>query len=164
MMMMGRNSIIGQSSTSPIHNTNTSNNIVGNMGKIRNNGSSGLGSQQTNEIFTCIAYCTDNQTLCAGTNQGNLYTWKRTANYGIDVPENSWQLNNISVVRGAIKQCYWGINEIAKPCIMVNCISNVYVLKVSIYLYFVMSNTILRLLLLLCSKKKGTTFNIMLSS
>lgn len=89
-------------------------------------------TQTTNEIFTCIAYCQDNQTLCAGTNQGNLYTWKRTTNYPIDVPENSWQLNNIAAVRGAIKQCYWGISETIKPCIMVNCISNVYVLKVSL--------------------------------
>lgn len=81
------------------------------------------------EVFTCIAYCSDNQTLCAGTNQGNLYTWKRT-NYSVDVPENTWQLNNISAVRGAIKQCTWGVCETVKPCIMVNCIANVYILKV----------------------------------
>ncbi|XP_037026669.1 intraflagellar transport protein 140 homolog [Bradysia coprophila] len=80
------------------------------------------------EVFTCIAYCSDNQTLCAGTNQGNLYTWKRT-NYSVDVPENTWQLNNISAVRGAIKQCTWGVCETVKPCIMVNCIANVYILK-----------------------------------
>lgn len=91
------------------------------------------GDHQTNEIFTCIAYCQDNQTLCAGTNQGNLYTWKKATNYAIDVPENSWQLNNISAVKGAIKQCYWGISSLSKPCIMVNCISNVYVLKVCEY-------------------------------
>lgn len=83
----------------------------------------------TMEVFTCIAYCTDNQTLCAGTNQGNLYTWKRT-NYSIDVPENTWQLNNISAVRGAIKQCTWGVCDTVKSCIMVNCIANVYILKV----------------------------------
>ncbi|XP_055383288.1 intraflagellar transport protein 140 homolog [Condylostylus longicornis] len=95
-------------------------------------------TKTTNEVFTCIAYCPDNQTLCAGTNQGNLYTWKRTSsvatvvtssNYSSDMPETTWQLNNISAVRGAIKQCYWGINEIMKPCILVNCVSNVYVLK-----------------------------------
>lgn len=85
------------------------------------------------EVFTCIAYCTDNQTLCAGTNQGNLYTWKRT-NYSVDVPENTWQLNNISAVRGAIKQCTWGVCDAAKSCIMLNCVANVYILKVSIYL------------------------------
>ncbi|XP_055845818.1 intraflagellar transport protein 140 homolog [Episyrphus balteatus] len=86
-------------------------------------------SKSGNEVFTCLAYCPDNQTLCAGTNQGNLYTWKRTVNYFVNAPENSWQLNNISTVRGAIKQCFWGVNELAKPCIMINCISNVYVLK-----------------------------------
>lgn len=86
---------------------------------------------QPTEVFTCIAYCADNQTLCSGTNQGNLYTWKRT-NCLIDGPENTWQLNNISTVRGAIKQCIWGVTETAKPCIMLNCISNVYILKVCI--------------------------------
>lgn len=80
------------------------------------------------EVFTCIAYNSDNQTLCAGTNQGNLYTWKRT-NYLVDVPENLWQLNNISTVRGAIKHCIWGLTDSIKSCILVNCISNVYILK-----------------------------------
>ena len=100
----------------------------------------------TMEVFTCIAYCADNQTLCAGTNQGNLYTWKRRRvtynstndnnNIGnggsssVDVPENTWQLNNISAVRGAIKHCAWGVCDTSKSCIMVNCIANVYILKV----------------------------------
>lgn len=95
----------------------------------------------TMEVFTCIAYCTDNQTLCAGTNQGNLYTWKRRNYYNnlmpfVDVPENTWQLNNISVVRGAIKQCTWGICDTFQPCIMVNCIANVYILKVMYILHY----------------------------
>ncbi|XP_054730217.1 intraflagellar transport protein 140 homolog [Anastrepha obliqua] len=84
--------------------------------------------QPTNEFFTCLAYSTGNQTLCAGTNQGNLYTWKRRAGQH-DMPEDSWQLTNISTVRGAVKQCIWGFNELAKPCILINCISNVYVLR-----------------------------------
>lgn len=87
----------------------------------------GIGSK-TIEVFTCIAYNSDNQTLCAGTNQGNLYTWKRT-NYLIDVPENLWQLNNISTVKGAIKHCIWGLTDSIKFCIMVNCISSVFILK-----------------------------------
>lgn len=100
---------------------------------------------KTMEVFTCIAYCASNQTLCAGTNQGNLYTWKRkmtmsttsnasgtqeSTNYTIDVPENIWQLNNVSSVRGAIKYCYWGVYDNLNPCILLNCISNVYILKV----------------------------------
>ncbi|XP_018800098.1 PREDICTED: intraflagellar transport protein 140 homolog [Bactrocera latifrons] len=84
--------------------------------------------QPTNELFTCLAYSTSNQTLCAGTNQGNIYTWKRRLGV-FDVPEDSWQLTNISTVRGAVKQCIWGFNELAKPCMLINCISNVYVLK-----------------------------------
>lgn len=89
--------------------------------------------QQKNEAFTCLAYCQDNQTLCAGTNQGNIFTWKKTVNYFVSSPENSWQLSNISSVRGTIKQCSWGSNELARPCIMINCVSNVYVLKVCIF-------------------------------
>lgn len=96
----------------------------------------GTTTTKTMEVFTCIAYCSDNQTLCAGTNQGNLYTWKRltsaVANYTFDVPENAWQLNNVSSVRGAVKQCDWGICDIAQPCVMLNCIANVYILKVKI--------------------------------
>lgn len=86
------------------------------------------------EVFTCIAYKADNQTLCGGTNQGNLYTWKRTSrsNYSVDMPENGWQLNNISAVRGAIKQCSWGFCDNAKPCVLLNCVSNVYILKVNL--------------------------------
>lgn len=106
---------------------------------------------KTMEVFTCIAYCASNQTLCAGTNQGNLYTWKRkmtmsttsnasgteeSTNYTIDVPENVWQLNNVSSVRGAIKYCYWGVYDNLNPCVLLNCISNVYVLKVWIFLNF----------------------------
>ncbi|XP_067639118.1 intraflagellar transport protein 140 homolog isoform X2 [Eurosta solidaginis] len=84
--------------------------------------------QPTNEHFTCLAHSVVNQTLCAGTNQGNLYTWKRRAGH-FDMPEDAWQLTNISTVRGAVKQCIWGFNELAKPCMLINCISNVYVLK-----------------------------------
>lgn len=94
------------------------------------------------EVFTCIAYCTENQTLCAGTNQGNLYIWKRNiqgilsgienggAN-GLDSMENFWHLVNVANVRGAIKYCCWGVCDVATPCVLVNCISNVFILKVS---------------------------------
>lgn len=93
------------------------------------------------EVFTCIAYCSSNKTLCAGTNQGRLFAWKKITatemtdshvqpNYTFDFTENAWQLHNISTVRGAIKHCAWGLCEVNKPCVMLNCISNVYIMKV----------------------------------
>lgn len=96
--------------------------------------------QPTNELFTCLAYSSSNQTLCAGTNQGNIYTWKRRVGV-FDMPEDSWQLTNISTVRGAVKQCIWGFNELAKPCMLINCISNVYVLKVEVDNIYKLYNT-----------------------
>lgn len=80
------------------------------------------------EIFTSIAYCAQNLTLCAGTNQGSIYIWKKT-NFKSEA-ENGWQLTDVSSVRGAIKQCIWGIvSDTLNPCIVVNCISNVYIMK-----------------------------------
>ncbi|KAH8241845.1 hypothetical protein KR026_007077 [Drosophila bipectinata] len=81
------------------------------------------------EIFTCLAYSSSNQTLCAGTSQGNLYTWKRSGSRMVNAPEDAWQLTNVSTVRGAIRSCEWGFNELAKPCMLVNCLSNVFMLK-----------------------------------
>lgn len=81
------------------------------------------------EIFTCLAYSSTNQTLCAGTSQGNLYTWKRSGSRIVSTPEDAWQLTNVSTVRGAIRSCEWGFNELAKPCMLVNCLSNVFMLK-----------------------------------
>jgi intraflagellar transport protein 140 len=99
-----------------------------------------LSAKKATELFTCLAFCVDNQTLCSGTNQGNLYIWRKTnyvsnATSGNDMnPENLWQLTNISVVRGAIKPdgIRWGVSDTMKPCILVNCISNVFILKVSV--------------------------------
>lgn len=94
------------------------------------------------EVFTSLAYCSENQTLCAGTNQGNLYLWKRNTTLmmqivsgnenGHDTMENCWHLVNIANVRGAIKFCSWGACNVSTPCVLVNCISNVYILKVSV--------------------------------
>ncbi|XP_062537441.1 intraflagellar transport protein 140 homolog [Armigeres subalbatus] len=82
------------------------------------------------EAFTCVAYCKDNQTLSAGTNQGNLYTWRRlNINRSYDYPENQWQLTNVTPVRGTIKSLTWGITDTNRPCMMVNCLSNVFILK-----------------------------------
>lgn len=85
------------------------------------------------EVFTCIAFSTNSHTLCAGTNQGNVYAWKRTARRPAAISDgydHGWQLSNKSNVRGAIKHCCWGICENSKPCVLVNCVSNVYILKV----------------------------------
>lgn len=89
------------------------------------------GSAAATEIFTCLAYSTSNQTLCAATNQGNLYTWKRTVSCFVGAPEDAWQLGNIATLsrQGAIKSCIWGFNELTKPCILVNCLSSVFMLK-----------------------------------
>lgn len=102
------------------------------------------------EVFTSLAYCSENQTLCAGTNQGNLYIWKRNTALmaqaisngmangvnGYESMENFWHLVNIANVRGAIKFCSWGVCDVSTPCVLVNCISNVYILKVS-FCFFV---------------------------
>lgn len=99
-----------------------------------------LSSRYHNDVFTFIAYCSINHTLCAGTNQGNIYTWKRINSYVSNSPEDCWQITNISSVRGAVKQCIWGLNELGKPCILINCVSNVYVLKVDINPYHLKFN------------------------
>ncbi|KAI9582059.1 intraflagellar transport protein 140 homolog [Glossina fuscipes] len=84
----------------------------------------------TSEHFTCISYIESNQMLCAGTDLGNLYSWKRSiVSHAASLPEDMWQLTNISYVRGSIKKCLWGFNELAKPCLLLLCASNVYVLK-----------------------------------
>ncbi|EDW03430.1 intraflagellar transport protein 140 homolog [Drosophila grimshawi] len=85
----------------------------------------------TGESFTCLAYSTSNQTLCAATNLGNLYTWKRSVSCFVSAPEDAWQLGNISTLsrQGAVKSCTWGYNELTKPCILVNCLSSVFMLK-----------------------------------
>ncbi|XP_063697892.1 intraflagellar transport protein 140 homolog [Culicoides brevitarsis] len=84
------------------------------------------GPPAANQIFTCIAYCKESNTLCAGSNQGNLFTWKRIKSQNFD---ETWQLSNITRVRGAIKHCLWGVCDTNKSCILVNCISNCFILK-----------------------------------
>lgn len=81
------------------------------------------------EAFTSLAFCPDTQTLCAGTNQGNLFTWRRM-NYSPEAqPDTIWQLSNVTTIHGAVKHCSWGITEIGQPCIVANCISSVFILK-----------------------------------
>jgi intraflagellar transport protein 140 len=98
-----------------------------------------MSARRAAELFTCLAFCTDNQTLCSGTNQGNLFIWRKTnfvapsSDTLTANPEDMWQLTNICTVRGAIKPdgVRWGVTETMKPCILINCISNVFILKVS---------------------------------
>lgn len=106
--------------------------------------------QKSAEVFASIAYCVENQTLCAGTNQGNLYIWKRnvqgiqgaisscieSGTNGYDSMENFWHLVNIANVRGAIKHCSWGVCDVSTPCVLVNCITNVFILKVNQRIFF----------------------------
>ncbi|XP_058128207.1 intraflagellar transport protein 140 homolog [Anopheles ziemanni] len=85
------------------------------------------------EVFTCVAYCRDTHTLSAGTSQGNLYTWRRMSGaYGrvfASAHEAGWQLTNVTPVRGTIKSLTWGTTDTNRPCMMVNCLSNVFILK-----------------------------------
>ncbi|XP_052866434.1 intraflagellar transport protein 140 homolog [Anopheles cruzii] len=84
------------------------------------------------EVFTGAAYCHETQTLSAGTSQGNLFTWRRagpfTRTYA-EHPEYQWQLTNVTGVRGTIKGLAWGITDSNRPCMMVNCLSDVFILK-----------------------------------
>lgn len=82
-------------------------------------------------MFMCISYCKVNQTLCAGTNLGQIYFWvkKQTKTDYIDNPEETWTLSNINNVNGTIKQLMWGSVNLRLPLIAVNCITKVYVLK-----------------------------------
>lgn len=104
------------------------------------NVSASMAAPKAMEVFTSLAYCIENQTLCAGTNQGNLYIWRRNvqgisnaienATNGFESMEDFWHLVNVANVRGAIKHCSWGVCDVSTPCVLVNCISNVYILKV----------------------------------
>lgn len=82
-------------------------------------------------MFMCISYCKINQTLCAGTNAGQIYFWvkKQTKTDYIDNPEETWTLSNVNSVNGTIKQLMWGSVNLRLPLIAVNCITTVYILK-----------------------------------
>ncbi|XP_057670783.1 intraflagellar transport protein 140 homolog [Diorhabda carinulata] len=86
--------------------------------------------QTVNEIFTCIAYCTLNQTLCGGTNIGRLYFWTKKQNYvNLENPEDAWELNNVNTISGTIKQLAWGSLMLRLPLLSVNCVTSVYIMK-----------------------------------
>lgn len=94
---------------------------------IKSHPQKGFSKTSSTEIFTSIAYCPQNQKLCAVTNQGSVYIWKMSH---FKSESDKWQLTDVSAVRGSAKLCIWGCScDTFKPCIVVNCISNVYILK-----------------------------------
>lgn len=92
-------------------------------------------TNNVSEIFSCITFCKSSQTLCAGTNQGKLFTWRKLNNFASESPEDEFQLTAITALRGVVKHCSWGVCDVSKPCIFVNCISSCYVLKVWFFLH-----------------------------
>ncbi|KAL1494371.1 hypothetical protein ABEB36_009980 [Hypothenemus hampei] len=82
-----------------------------------------------NEIFTCLGYCKLNQTLCAGTNLGNIYFWSKTLNPISDSAEDQWELNNVNNIGGTIKQLKWGSFMMRLPLLSVNCVTGIYIMK-----------------------------------
>lgn len=92
---------------------------------------SGEKNHQISEMFTCIAFCKVNQTLCAGTNVGRIYFWnkKKDQKDYSDSPEDGWELTNISSVAGTIKQVMWGSVNLRLPLLSINCVTKVYILK-----------------------------------
>lgn len=85
--------------------------------------------QTVNEIFTCIAFCKMNQTLCAGTNIGRIYFWSKRNIPETDSPEDLWELININTISGTIKQLMWGSVMLRLPILSVNCVTSVYIMK-----------------------------------
>ncbi|KRT80306.1 hypothetical protein AMK59_8792 [Oryctes borbonicus] len=88
-------------------------------------------NRQVNEMFTCLSFCQASLTLCAGTNIGRLYFWLKKINKSIYVenPEDAWELSNINVVSGTIKQLMWGSVNLRLPLLCVNCVTKVYIMK-----------------------------------
>ncbi len=99
-----------------IWDIDTSDNFVlpTNHASAKNTNSKNFLKTSSTEVFTSIAYCPHIQKLCATTNQGSIYIWKKTS-YRVEA-ESQWQLTDVSNVRGSIKQCLWGCeNDALKP-------------------------------------------------
>ncbi|CAG9773857.1 unnamed protein product [Ceutorhynchus assimilis] len=86
-------------------------------------------SSSVSEIFTCVAYCKLNQTLCAGTNIGNIYFWTKNPHLLSENVEDQWELNNINNIGGTIKQLKWGSFMMRLPLLSVNCVTSIYIMK-----------------------------------
>lgn len=82
------------------------------------------------ELFTSIAFCKFNRTLCAGTNLGQLHIWscRNILSYS-EFPESNWTLENISSIKGTVKEIVWGNVSYRNPYLCVNCVTNVFILK-----------------------------------
>ncbi|KAF5285788.1 hypothetical protein FQA39_LY04249 [Lamprigera yunnana] len=87
--------------------------------------------QRSNEMFSCISFCTINQTLCVGTNIGRIYFWKKkhTKHDNDYNSEMVWELFNLCSVSGTIKQLAWGSVNFRLPLLSVNCVTKVYIMK-----------------------------------
>ncbi|XP_030750473.1 intraflagellar transport protein 140 homolog isoform X2 [Sitophilus oryzae] len=81
------------------------------------------------EVFTCVAYCRLNQTLCAGTNIGRIYFWVKNPTTEAESLEDAWELNNINTISGTIKQLGWGTMITRLPILSVNCVTYIYIMK-----------------------------------
>ncbi|XP_076275745.1 intraflagellar transport protein rempA isoform X2 [Rhynchophorus ferrugineus] len=81
------------------------------------------------EVFTCIAYCKINQTLCAGTNIGRIYFWIKNQSSEVENLEDLWELHNINNISGTIKQLEWGMMLTRLPLLSVNCVTYIYIMK-----------------------------------
>ncbi|KAK5641268.1 hypothetical protein RI129_009815 [Pyrocoelia pectoralis] len=86
--------------------------------------------QQLNETFSCISFSKVNQTLCAGTNIGRIYFWRKKVNTeNIDPNDCVWELYNLCNISGTIKQLTWGSANFRFPLLSVNCVTKVYIMK-----------------------------------
>ncbi|GJQ73670.1 putative intraflagellar transport protein 140 [Trypoxylus dichotomus] len=74
-------------------------------------------SRQVNEMFTCLSFCRTSSTLCAGTNIGRLFFWLKKIHKSVYIenPEDAWELSNINIVSGTIKQLMWGSINLRLP-------------------------------------------------
>ncbi|KAB0793767.1 hypothetical protein PPYR_13387 [Photinus pyralis] len=86
---------------------------------------------QLNEHFSCISFCKVNQTLCAGTNIGRIYFWRKKQARAESVDPNDcvWELHNLCNISGTIKQLVWGSVNFRLPLLSVNCVTKVYIMK-----------------------------------
>ncbi|KAE8751558.1 hypothetical protein FOCC_FOCC001805 [Frankliniella occidentalis] len=81
----------------------------------------------TRQAFICLAYCNFREILCAGTNSGYIYMWKKHApESDMSDSVDAWELLPPTNVRNSVKQIQWGPGA---GQLAVNCITNVYILR-----------------------------------
>ncbi|XP_046604167.1 intraflagellar transport protein 140 homolog [Neodiprion virginianus] len=80
------------------------------------------------EICTSLSYCKNNETLAAGTNLGTIYLWKHKN--ASDAEDNGWPaIPESCTIHGTVKQLAWGATILRNPLLVVNCITNVFILR-----------------------------------